>query len=267
MRAAVRAPGLAGPVVAAVLTGGYLLGGIWMAVAAAGVGVVVAGELFSRARRAGLRPLAPLGLATIAALAAVGHIKADRVSRALVGVMGALVIAAFGEMLVRTDRRRLIETVLSSLVPVTFIALPVAYLAAMRQLPEGERLAGTLLLVVVGAEMVARALARITGAGIGGAAAGPSRSSLVRLIGAGIGAAAAAAVASGAFDPAVDVETVAAIATVGGVAVGVSQPIATLLETVAAPGEISPTSSVTRVTTGLFLAAPFAFYIFLLLAR
>lgn len=246
---------------------GSAAGGPGLAIAAAIVGIVVAGELYARSRRAGLRPQAPIGLIAIMAMATVGHLKADRVSRSLVGVCGALVIATFGEMLVRTDRTRLIETVLASFVPGTAIALPVAYLAAMRSMPEGERLAGTLLLVVLGAELMARALARLTGTGVGGAAAGPSKAAAVRLTGAAIGAAAAAAVTLELFHPAITAGRAALVGVAGGVAVGISQPVATLLETLAAPEVPSRPTSVTRLTTGLWLAAPFAFYAYVLVAR
>lgn len=249
------------------LWGGTAIGGPGLAIAAALVGCAVVAELYRRSRRAGLRPQAMLGLITILAMAAVGHLKGDRVSRALVGIAGALVIATFGEMLVRTDRTRLIETVLASLVPGIAIALPVAYLAAMRRMPEGERLAGTVLLVVVGAELVARGFARLAGTGIGGAASGPSRAAFVRLVGAAIGAAGAAGCALGLFNPAITAERAALIAIVAGLAVAISQPVATLLETLAAPEVPSPPTSITRLTTSLWLASPFAFYAYLLVAR
>lgn len=255
------------PIAALALWVGTALGGPGLAIAAALVGAVVAGELFARSRRAGLRPQALLGLVAIIAMAAVGHLKGDRLSRAVVGIAGALVIATFGEMLVRTDRTRLIETVLASFVPGIAVALPVAYLAAMRRMPEGERLAGTVLLVVLGAELVARALARLTGAGPGGDAKGISRAGLVRLFGAAIGAAAAAGITLELFDPAITLERAALVGVVGGLAVGMSQPVATLLETLAAPERPSDPWSVTRATTGLWLAAPLAFYAYLLVAR
>lgn len=255
------------PVTALLLWTGTALGGPGLAIAAALVGAVVAGELYARSRRAGLRPQALLGLIAIVAMATIGHLKGDRLSRALVGIAGALVIATFGEMLVRTDRTRLIETVLASLVPGIAIALPVAYLAAMRRMPEGERLAGTVILVVVGAELVARALARLTGAGPGGDAKGISRAAIVRLLGAAIGAAAAAGITLELFEPAITFERAALVGVVGGLAVGISQPVATLLESLAAPELPSKPWSVTRTTAGLWLAAPFAFYAYLLVAR
>jgi hypothetical protein len=89
----------------------------------------------------------------------------------------------------------------------------------------------------------------------------------VRLIGAGIGAAGAAILSLEMFDPAITAERAALVGIVGGAAVGISQPIATLLETLAAPEVASSPTSVTRTTTGLWLAAPFAFYAFLLVAR
>lgn len=262
-----RAEGARAALVVAALWGGTAIGGPGLAIAAALVGCAVVAELYRRSRGAGLRPQAILGLVTILAMASVGYLKGDRVSRALVGIVGALVIATFGEMLVRTDRTRLIETVLASLVPGVAIALPVAYLAAMRRMPEGERLAGTVLLVVAGAELVARAFARFAGTGIGGRASGPSRAAFVRLFGAAVGAAGAAGLALGLFDPAIHVERAVLVGAVGGGAVAISQPVATLLETLVAPELPSPPTSVTRLTTGLWLAAPFAFYAYLLVAR
>lgn len=255
------------PATVAVLWGGTALGGPGLAIGAGLVGASVVGELYARSRRAGLRPQALLGLIAIASMATVGHLKGDRVSRALVGVAGALVIATFGEMLVRTDRTRLIETVLASFVPGVAVALPVAYLAAMRRMPEGERLAGTVLLVVVGAELVARALGRLAGTGVGGTARGPSIAAFVRVLGAALGAAAAAGIALGVFEPAITTERAMLIGAVGALAVGMSQPVATLLETLAGPERLSAATSVTRITSGLWLAAPMSFYAYLLVAR
>lgn len=255
------------PIVLGLLWGGSAVGGPGLAIGSALVGTAVVGELYARSRRAGLRPQALLGLVAILATATIGHLKADRLSRALVGIVGALVIATFGEMLVRTDRTRLIETVLASFVPGIAIAIPVAFLAAMRRMPEGERLAGTVLLVVLGAELVARGLGRLSGQGSGGAARGPSVAALVRLLGAALGAAAAAGIAHGLFEPAIDAERAALVGVVGGLAVGISQPVATLLEGLAAPELLSRAGSFTRLTTGLWLAAPFSFYAYLLVAR
>lgn len=267
MSALRQAERLRGLVAVVVIGVGFALGGTGLTVSSVLVGIAVAGELFARARSAGLRPLAPLGLLVIVAMALVGYVKTDHVSRALVGVVGAFVIATFGEMLVRTDRRRLLETVLSSLIPAVFIAIPIAYIAAMSQLPEAKRLTGTLLLVILIAELSVRAFGRLAGTGVGGAATGLSGASFVRLVGALLGAWVAAMISTRLFFPAFDFETAIVLGVVGGLGVGVSQPVVTLLETVSSAGAPSSEMSMTRMTAGLWLSAPFAFYVFLLLAR
>lgn len=257
-----------GFVLGALLWLGTSWGGRWIAAASAITGALVLGDLYSRGRKVGLRPQAPLGLGAIALLAIVGYLKGDLVSRALVGVILALVFATFGDALVRTDRRRLIETVLASLVPAVFIALPVGYLAAMRRMPEGERLVGTLLLCIFAAEVAARVAARLTGSGVGGDAAGISRAGVTRAIAAALGAMVGAVYARGLFVPQIASSRANALAVVAALAVSFSQPVAALLETVAAPGlEDAPRPATVRVASGVLLAVPFAFYSFVLLAR
>jgi hypothetical protein len=258
---------LKGPATALALWVGSIIGGPGLAIAASGVGIAGAGELYSRSRRAGLKPQALLGLGAIVAMATVGYLKGDRVSRALVGVLGAAVIATFGEMLVRTDRTRLIETVLASLIPAMSIAVPVAYLSAMRSMPEGERLAGTVLLVVLGAELTARGLARLSGSGVGGKARGPSKAAAFRVLGGALGAAAAAGITLELFDPAISLERAALIGASGALAVAMSQPVATLIETLVSSEPISAPSSLIRLTMGLWLAVPMGFYSYLLISR
>jgi hypothetical protein len=253
---------------AALLWLGFSWGGRWIALMTAVAGAVVLGDLYSRGRSVGLRPQAPLGLGAVVLLAAVGYWKGDLVSRALVGVVLALVVATFGEAMVRTDRRRLIETVLASIVPAVFIALPVAYLSAMRQMPEGERLVGTLLLCIFAAEATVRVAARLTGHGLGGDAAGLSPAGVTRAAAAIVGSLAGSLYARGLFDPAIAPSRANAIAAVAAIAVAVSQPVAALLETVAAPGyEKVGRPAVVRAASGMLLAVPFAFYSFVLLAR
>lgn len=255
-----------GVLLAGLLWAGTSWAGNWMPALAALCAIVVLGELYALGRRTGLRPQAPVGLIAIVSLAVIGHVKGDRVSRALVGVVLALIVGTFGDMLVRTDRRRLIETVLASVIPSIFVAIPVAYLTAMRVMPEGERLVGTLLLAVFGAELVARVAARVTGAGRGGEAAGSSRASLIRTVGAVVGAAAGVVVAQGVFVPEIARSVAWSLAGVGAVAVAASQPVAVLVETVAAPG-LQGRPALIRSASGLLLAIPFAFYAFVLLAR
>lgn len=259
---------MTGAILAGLLWLAFSWGGRWIALVAAIAGAAVLGDLYARGRSVGLRPQAPLGLGAVVVLAIVGYLKGDLVSRALVGVVLALVIATFGEAMVRTDRRRLIETVLASVVPTVFVALPVAYLAAMRQMPEGERLVGTLLLCIFAAEATVRIAGRLTGHGLGGDAAGLSPAGVTRAVAAVVGSLAGSVYARGLFDPAIASSRATAIAAVAAVAVAVSQPVAALLETVAAPGHEKTSRPATiRTATGMLLAVPFAFYSFVLLAR
>src|SRR5439155_18606278 len=121
------------------------------------VAVIAAGELYRLVRAPDLLPAATVGLGGTVALLAVGYARAERAPEAFPFVVAAALFLSFVVMLFRRDRANVTRAVASTLIPVVCVALPAAYMVALRS-ARGFTLAWVFLLMAFAAEAGALAL-------------------------------------------------------------------------------------------------------------
>src|SRR5439155_11749749 len=160
------------------------------------VAVIAAGELYRLVRAPDLLPAATVGLGGTVALLAVGYARAERAPEAFPFVVAAALFLSFVVMLFRRDRANVTRAVASTLIPVVCVALPAAYMVALRSARGGFTLAWVFLLMAFAAEAGALALtwfvrrraltprARRTWEHLGGALAGAVIGAIVVVAGA-----------------------------------------------------------------------------------
>lgn len=122
------------------------------------VAVVAAGELYRLVRAPDLLPAATVGLAATVALLVVGYARGARAPESFPFVVAASLFLSFVVMLLRRDRANVTRAVASTLIPVVGVALPAAYVVALRSSRGGYTLAWVFLLMAFAAEAGAVAL-------------------------------------------------------------------------------------------------------------
>src|SRR5438067_3493624 len=160
------------------------------------IAVIAAGELYRVVRAPGLLPAVTVGLGATVALLALGYARGARAPESFPFVVAAALFLSFVGLLFRRDRANVTRAVASTLIPVVCVALPGAYIVALRSARGGYRLAWVFLLMAFAAEagavtltwvMRRRALtprARRTWEHLGGALAGALIAAIIAATGA-----------------------------------------------------------------------------------
>ena len=158
--------------------------------------MIAAGELYRVVRAPDLLPAVTVGLGATVALLALGYARGARAPESFPFVVAAALFLSFVVLLFRRDRANVTRAVASTLIPVVCVALPGAYIVALRSARGGYRLAWVFLLMAFAAEagavtltwvMRRRALtprARRTWEHLGGALAGALIAAIIAATGA-----------------------------------------------------------------------------------
>lgn len=115
--------------------------------------VASAGELFRLARARGCKPVAPLGLAGIAALLVTAHLRGERAPTFFPAVIAAVVVLAFVAMIARKGRADVTRGLAYTLLPVMVVGMFGGYVVALRGARDGFRVVLVLVAMTIVADV------------------------------------------------------------------------------------------------------------------
>jgi len=227
------------------------------------VAIATGGELFRLERGRGERPSPAIGLAGIAALLVVAHLRGEHAVTMLPGVIAAVIGVAFFALLARRDRADATRALAFTLLPVLLVGLLGSYVLALRGAREGFRLVVVLLAMALAAD----AAPMVLGAHGEHARRGGHLTTGALSLAGTIAVAVAAAIA---LSPPFTWTRALVLAIVVAVVHLAADMAADMIEDVLArtePGVRPRRADLFRRVDGVLFSAPFFFYAFRVLAR